>query len=96
MRFVVAVAALLVAAPAFAAQYPGWGDTGWLYAGKRDCCIQAIAIAQDYSARACMESGGQPRPTTGQQRGTCQAQWMQDPEGNMMYRCYGEAAVWCR
>ena len=96
MRLAIVVTALFTAGSAMAAQYPGWGDTGWTYASKRDCCIGAIAIAQDYSAQACVDSGGQPRPTIGQQRGTCQAQWMQDPEGNMLYRCYGEAAVWCR
>jgi hypothetical protein len=96
IRLAFAIAVLLAAGPASAAQYPGWGDTGWVYASKRDCCLGAIAIAQDYSAQACVDSGGRPRPTTGQQRGNCQAEWMQDPDGNMLFRCYGEAAVWCR
>jgi hypothetical protein len=96
-RLAFVLAALLVAVgPAAAAQYPGWGDTGWVYASKRECCLHAIAIAQDYSAQACMDSGGRPRPTTGQQRGNCQAEWMQDGEGNMLFRCYGEASIWCR
>jgi hypothetical protein len=91
-----ALAALLVACPAVAAQYPGWGDTGWDYGSKRDCCHAAIAIAQEYSAKACLDSGGRPRPTTGQQRGSCKTEWMQDEGGSMLYRCYGEAAIWCR
>src|SRR5215510_3537340 len=77
-----------------AAQYQGWGDTGWVYASKRDCCNGAIALAQQYSMNACVDSGGVPRPTTGMQRGSCQWDWTQDGSGNMLYRCYGEAAVW--
>lgn len=96
MRLALVALIVLTTLPATAAQYPGWGDTGWTWGSKRDCCIDAIGIAQSYSAQACVESGGRPRPTTGQQRGTCQAEWMQDGEGNMLYRCYGEAAVWCR
>jgi hypothetical protein len=84
------------AAAVTAAQYPGWGDTGWVYASKRDCCNAAIGIAQQYSAEACVTSGGVPRPTTGAQRGSCQWEWTQDAEGGMLYRCYGEASVWCR
>jgi hypothetical protein len=91
-------ATLLLAPPvARGAQYPGWGDTGWVYASKRDCCNAAIAIAQDYSAQACVNSGGVPRPFSGgAQRGSCSAEWMQDAEGGVLYRCYGEAAIWCR
>jgi hypothetical protein len=92
------VALVLFAAVAVeASQYPGWGDTGWMHASKRECCNEAIAIAADYSANACMTAGGVPRPFAGSsQRGTCSAEWMQDDGGAMLYRCYGEAAVWCR
>src|SRR5262249_47953655 len=87
---------LLAGEGARAAQYPGWGDTGWVYASKRDCCNAAIEIAAQYSAQACVDSGGLPRPFAGaSQRGTCSAEWMQY-EGNLLYRCYGEASVWCR
>ena len=79
------------------AQYPGWGDTGWVYASKRDCCNAAIDIAAQYSAGACTNVGGVPRPFAGSsQRGTCSAEWMQDENGAVLFRCYGEAAVWCR
>jgi hypothetical protein len=81
---------------AHAAQYPAWGDTGWVYASKRDCCNAAIAIAQQYSANACATSGGVPRPTSGIQRGSCQWDWMQAEDGGMLYRCYAESSVWCR
>ena len=88
---------LLTPLDAHAAQYPGWGDTGWVYASKRDCCNAAIAIAQDYSAQACINTGGVPRPLTGgRQRGSCTSEWIQDSEGGVLWRCYGEAAIWCR
>ena len=88
---------LLLAGPrTWAAQYPGWGDTGWVYASKRECCNAAIDIAAQYSAQACVSAGGVPRAFAGaSQRGTCSAEWMQH-EGSVIYRCYGEASVWCR
>ncbi len=88
--------ALAAAGTSWAAQYPGWGDTGWVSASKRECCNAAIAIAADYSAEACMTAGGVPRAFAGaSQRGTCKAEWMQS-DGELLYRCYGEASVWCR
>jgi hypothetical protein len=91
------LAAMSVGAVARAAQYPGWGDTGWVYASRRECCNAAIAIANDYSAQACVTTGGVPSPFRGGvQRGTCQIEWDQDEDGGMLYRCYGEAAIWCR
>ncbi len=95
---IAAVTMLLLIVPAArAAQYPGWGDTGWVYASKRECCNEAIAIAADYSAEACVNAGGVPRPFAGaSQRGTCTSEWQQDGSGGMLRRCYGEASVWCR
>jgi hypothetical protein len=94
------LSALLVASfagTASATQYQGWGDTGWIYASKYECCNQAIAIASQYSAQACVTAGGSPQSFAGGgQRGSCTADFQQDDQGNMMYRCYGEAAVWCR
>jgi hypothetical protein len=88
---------LVSLAAADAAQYPGWGDTGWVYASKRECCNAAIEIAASYSAQACITTGGVPRPFAGaSQRGTCTTEWMQDDSGGLLYRCYGEASVWCR
>ena len=100
MRTAYGLALVLVVAivgVARAGQYPGWGDTGWVYASRRDCCNGALALASDYSAQACVTSGGIPRPFQGGvQRGTCQVEWTQDADGQMLYRCYGEAAIWCR
>ena len=79
-----------------ATEYPGWGDTGWVYAGKRECCNDAIAIASQYSEQECVTAGGRPTAFEGGgQRGSCSSQFAQAGNGNTMYRCYGEAAVWC-
>jgi hypothetical protein len=86
----------LVATPVWAAQYPGWGDTGWGFYSKRDCCAQAIALAQQDSADRCATAGGRPRPTSGIQRGSCEWEWTTDDWGRQMYRCASESAVWCR
>jgi hypothetical protein len=79
-----------------ASEYPGWGDTGWVYASKRECCKAAIAIAQEYSMEACINVGGLPRPMRGAARGSCEATWTQAPEGGLLYRCVAESSVWCR
>jgi hypothetical protein len=88
----------LAAAPRLvgASEYPGWGDTGWVYASKRECCNAAIRIAQQYSMEACVGVGGVPRPMRGAARGSCEAQWMQLEDGSIVYRCVSESAVWCR
>ena len=94
---IILLALLLVSSAARAEQYQGWGDTGWVYASKRDCCNAAINIAAEYSAQACINMGGVPRPFAGaSQRGTCTSEWTQDQQGGLLYRCYGEASVWCR
>ncbi len=90
------VALCLLGRDARASEYPGWGDTGWSYDNKRDCCHGAIDIAAQYSAQACENSGGMPSQFAGvSQRGTCTAQWMQAADGGLIYRCHGEASVWC-
>ena len=92
-----AIALLLAfAAGVRAAEYPAWGDTGWIYASKWQCCNEAIGIASRYSEQACMTSGGRPSPFEGEaQRGSCNAQWTQDADGNVLYRCTSEASIWC-
>ena len=91
-----AVLLSLVALDARATEYPGWGDTGWVYENKAACCNDAIAIASQYSEGACQTSGGRPSPFVGGgQRGTCSWQWTQDGYGNTLNRCYGQAAIWC-
>lgn len=90
--FVLSLAAGTVA---YATEYPGWGDTGWVYESKSACCNDAIAIASQYSEGACTTSGGRPSPFEGVQQGTCSWQWNQDGDGNTVYRCYGQSTVWC-
>ena len=99
VRCALMATALLLAAAADvrASQYQAWGDSGWGYASKRECCNAAIAIAQEYSGQACLDTGGQPRPPMGAgQRGVCTSEWSQAEDGSLLYRCYAEAALWCR
>jgi hypothetical protein len=96
MRTWIGIALVALAAPAWGAQYPGWGDTGWAFYSKRDCCTQAIALAQEDSAGRCLDAGGRPRPTSGIQRGSCEWDWTTDDYGRQVFRCVSEAAVWCR
>jgi hypothetical protein len=86
------------AANASAGQYPGRGDTGWINAGKRDCCNEALARAQQDSAVACRTVGGTPSPMRGgvQRRGFCQWESDVDDDGVTFFRCYAEATVPCR
>lgn len=79
-----------------ASEYPAWGDTGWVYASKRECCNAAVQIAQQYSMEACIAVGGVPRPMRGAARGSCEAEWTQLDTGAILYRCVSESAVWCR
>jgi hypothetical protein len=79
-----------------ATEYPAWGDTGWTYSSKRECCNAAIQIAQQYSEQECTNTGGLPSPFEGGgQRGSCNWEWTQDGNGNLLYRCYSQASVWC-
>jgi hypothetical protein len=92
-----ALAALFtLSSPLPAAQYEGWGDTGWVYASKRDCCAGAIALAYEDSEARCLQAGGLPRQTSGVRRGSCQWDWTTDASGAQLYRCHSEAAVHCR
>lgn len=91
----VVVAAVVMSAPLYGAQYPGWGETDWCCYSKRECCDEAIALAQEASARNCETTGGTARPS-GARRGSCSWEWTQDADGNAIYRCVSEAAVWCR
>jgi hypothetical protein len=92
------VAPMLLAVPASAGQYPARGDTGWVYAGKRDCCNAAIAMAQEYSAATCRNVGGTPSPMRGgvQRRGFCAWESASDASGAVLFRCQAEASVPCR
>ena len=94
----VSIGWLAVGATAEASQYPAWGDTGWNHSSKRDCCNDAITIAQQESAAACRNIGGTPSPTRGgvQRRGSCTWESTRADDGTTVFRCYAEAAIWCR
>ena len=88
----------LLAPRAWGGQYPGWGDTGWVYASKRECCDGAIEIAQRYSVAACLNTGGVPSRMRGgvQRRGFCTWESAQDATGATLFHCQAEATVPCR
>ena len=92
------IAMVAGAGDAWSGQYPGRGDTGWVHAGKRDCCDHAIALAQNESAVGCQNTGGTPNPLRGgvKRRGFCEWESATDDDGAVLFRCYAEASVPCR
>ena len=94
----VIAAIVLLASRASAGQYPARGDTDWVYASKRECCDGAIAMAQNYSAAACLNSGGRPSAMRGgvQRRGFCTWESAVDANGATLFRCQAEATIPCR
>jgi hypothetical protein len=92
-----ALAIVTLTSGAHAAQYRGWGDTGWVYASKRECCDAALALAHQDSVLRCVESGGRPSSLRGSRmRGSCTWTWLQDANGEVVYRCQSEAQSSCR
>ena len=91
-----AVAMLLLAgAAAMAASYHGFGDTGWDFENKRDCCEEAVWLAQEDSMRLCEMAGGHPKVRSGSTRGICD--WDARGSGrDRLYRCTAKADVYCR
>ena len=91
---------MLVAASsvASAAEYPARSDTGWVHTGKRECCNDAVAQAQENSAIVCQNLGGRPAPMRGgvQRRGSCAWESDVDADGVTVFRCQSEAVVPCR
>jgi len=86
---------LFTASPAMATSYKGWGDTGWTHDNKRDCCEDAVWLAQDDGAYQCETAGGVPKVRSGSARGLCD--WDARGDGrNRVYRCTADAEVYCR
>jgi hypothetical protein len=84
-----------LASPAFATEYQGYGDTGWNWYDKRDCCEEAVFLAQDDSFRQCENAGGAPKVRSGSQRGLCD--WDARGDGmDRVYRCQAKTSVYCR
>ena len=96
-RRAVLIAALLLmsaATHAVAAEYEGAANTGWVWDNQRDCCDDAVALAQQDSAVRCRDAGGAPRIPGGLARGMCDWEVQGDVEGRM-YRCTATANVPC-
>ena len=93
-----AITLVASATSALAGQYPGRGDTGWVLAGKRECCNEAIALAQEDSAAVCLNVGGTPTPLRGgvQRRGYCQWESAVHDNGATYFHCQAEATIPCR
>jgi len=96
MRTLLALALLLLAPLAHATSYPGYGDTGWSFVDKNECCQTAIAWAQEDSMVRCEASGGLPSTRFGMKRGTCKWQTRSDGYGRRVYRCWSETSIPCR
>jgi hypothetical protein len=94
--WILAAVLLAVALHAHAAEYKGWGDTGWTQYSKRACCDLAIELAQEDSIERCMTAGGVPRVRRGMRRGACEWQSLQDGWGDIVYRCKARTSVGCR
>lgn len=81
--------------PAAASDYTGWGDTGWNHDNKRDCCEDAVWLAQEDSIRRCELTGGQARVRSGTMRGFCDWEARGDRR-NEVFRCKADTKVECR
>ena len=91
------VAWLLVApATARAGSYKGYGETDWGYTNKAYCCEDAVAAAQDDSARACERAGGYADFRPSSARGRCDWDTKRGQDGSSVYRCSATASVDCR
>lgn len=88
----------LLASPAAvqAASYTGRADTGWGYTNKAYCCEDAVAAAQDDSARACERAGGYPEYRRSSARGRCKWNTRRGSDGRSVYRCSATASVFCK
>jgi hypothetical protein len=94
---VLAAAALIfVPASGNAASYTGYSETGFEYTSKAQCCEDAVAMAQDESARACERSGGYADFRRTSARGRCDWETRRGSSGRTIYGCTATAAVPCR
>ncbi len=90
------VAGLTLAPTAtLASSFGGWGDTGWSHYDKRECCEDAVWLAQEDGIERCEASGGSAKVRSGTTRGVCD--W--DARGggrDRIYRCTAKTDVYCR
>lgn len=88
--------ALLGASATVRADYVGYGETGWDYTNKAYCCEDAVAAAQENSARICERSGGYADFRRTSARGRCDWETTRAGSGRSVYRCTASATVRCR
>jgi hypothetical protein len=81
---------------ATAARYNGYGDTGFGYINRAECCEEAIFRAQDDSGLACERVGGYPDYPRSGARGRCETERKRGSNGQTIFRCTATAAVDCR
>lgn len=82
-------------AAASASSYGGWGDTGWNHYDKRECCEDAVWLAQEDGIMRCEATGGVARVRSGTTRGLCD--WDARGSGrDRVYRCTAKTDVYCR
>jgi len=91
----ITAALLAVPATAQASSYTGYADTGFAYSNKARCCEDAVAMAQEDSARQCEIAGGYPDFRRTSARGRCDWSTRRGREGTI-FRCTASASVSCR
>ena len=79
-----------------ASSNPGYADTGFRYTNKADCCEDAVAMAQEDSARNCERTGGYPEFRRTSARGRCDWATRRAGNGRSVYGCTATASVPCR
>jgi hypothetical protein len=92
----ITLALMGVPGTARADNFTGYAQTGWGYDNKAYCCEDAIAAAQDDSARSCEDSGGFPDFRRNSARGRCDWESTRGSDGRRVYRCEASASVSCR
>ena len=90
------VVAAAIATPAAAGNYIGYGETGFSFSRKRDCCDAALEAAGRDSARACESAGGWADYDPRRLRGQCDTDWRQSSDGSVWYGCTAKTSVRCR
>jgi hypothetical protein len=87
----------MLAVPVFAgaASYVGYGDTGFGFSNKGECCEEAVYIAQENSARDCERAGGYADFRRSSARGRCDWSTKRGADGRPVFRCTASAQVRC-
>jgi hypothetical protein len=93
---VVTITSFVVPTYATADSYTGYSETAFDYKSKAACCEDAVAMAQEESARACERSGGYADFRRTSARGRCDWDTRRGSSGGTRYGCTATATVPCR